>query len=614
MNGRTFLAIAALGFVAHGAAYGQMYLMSKSSSVYYPCGPFEDCPLFLSDGEQGNASSQLSSRRNISADGRFVVFNSLANNLIPNGGAQARNVFVRDRRAAVTELVSAGVNGQPVGYSDDEAISPDGLFVAFTSGYPNVTAVTTSTGAQVYLRDRRGFTKLVSVDAFGMPGNADSDSPNVTSRGQFVVFSSQATNLAVGTQGVRQIYIRDVWGNTIELVSVDGYGTPGNGPSYQPAISDDGRFVVFASQATNFVPADRNGAQFDVFVRDRIARTTTLVSVDSAGVQGLGYTWFPSISTDGRFVAFEGNSNIAPECGSCVFLHDLVTGATENVSVNSAGQRAFGGNGGGGAIVSAGGRYVTFYSNAANLDGADTNGDYDVFVRDRVLGITQRTSVGINCVGINTLSCTVGSANGQSITPSISDDGSAVTFGSTASNFGLFGNSDTNQVSDVFAYQDVSRLPECGSSSYPECNGWCGYAAHCTALNVGGSSAGCVCLPDPGCGTSPYPVCDPNAACPTVDSPYYPFGQIQLRCMTGYTGCLCMDESTGDYLIPTTSTSTTSTTRPTTTSTSTTSTTRPTTTSTSPTSTTTSTSTTSTTTTSTTRPKKRTTTTTLPRR
>ena len=128
MHGRTFLAITALGLVTHGAAYGQMYLMSKSSSVYYPCEPTMDCPLFLSDGEPGNASSQLSSRRNISADGRFVVFNSLANNLIPNGGAQARNVFVRDRRAAVTELVSAGVNGQPVGYSDDEAISPDGLW------------------------------------------------------------------------------------------------------------------------------------------------------------------------------------------------------------------------------------------------------------------------------------------------------------------------------------------------------------------------------------------------------------------------------------------------------------------------------------------------------
>ena len=171
-------------------------------------------------------------------------------------------------------------------------------------------------------------------------------------------------------------------------VSVDSAGVEGNNGSWVPSISGDGRFVAFESYASNLVPGDTN-LTVDVFVHDRQTGQTTRVSVDSAGVEGNGWSWPSSISGDGRFVAFEsGASNLVPgdtNLTGDVFVHDRQTGQTTRVSVDSAGVE-------GNSVsqthsISGDGRFVAFESAAYNLVPGDTNGRYDVFVHDR-LGIS----------------------------------------------------------------------------------------------------------------------------------------------------------------------------------------------------------------------------------
>jgi hypothetical protein len=216
----------------------------------------------------------------------------------------------------------------------------------------------------------------------------------------------------------------------------------GDGDSYDPAISADGRFVAFHSDAENLVSGDTNG-QRDVFVRDRLAGTTVRVSVDSAGNQATGDDSSDSaISADGRVVAFySGAANLVADDTNGqddIFVHDRQTGATTRVSVDSAGGEA-NGTGSYAVSLSADGRFVSFYSYATNLVANDTNGYVDVFVHDRQTGTTQRVSVG----------SAGGEANDGSYNPALSWDGRFVAFYSSASNL-IAG--DANAKRDVFVH------------------------------------------------------------------------------------------------------------------------------------------------------------------
>ena len=211
---------------------------------------------------------------------------------------------------------------------------------------------------------------------------------------------------------------------TTERVSVSSAGEQANDACYAPSISADGRFVAFASKATNLVPGDTNDA-VDVFVHDRLTGSTERVSVNSSGEQShdpaLGYPT-PSISADGRFVAFgsgaadlvTGDTNGKPD----VFVRDRLNSTTERVSVSSAGDQANGEHGSGAPSISAEGRFVAFSSSASNLVAGDTNSTDDVFVRDRQAGTTERVSLN-NDGSQRTLGC-----GG----PAISGDGRFVTF------------------------------------------------------------------------------------------------------------------------------------------------------------------------------------------
>ena len=179
---------------------------------------------------------------------------------------------------------------------------------------------------------------------------------------------------------------------TITRVSVDSAGNQANASSFDPSISADGRFVAFTSSASNLVPGDTNNNR-DVFVRDLSTNTTTRVSVGSAGNQANEDSSSSSISADGRFVGFWSNaSNIVPgdtNDSSDIFVRDLSTNTTTRVSVDSAGNQGTGGSSD--ASISADGRFVAFLSNASNLVPGDTNASRDIFVRDLSTNTTTRS-------------------------------------------------------------------------------------------------------------------------------------------------------------------------------------------------------------------------------
>jgi Tol biopolymer transport system component len=211
------------------------------------------------------------------------------------------------------------------------------------------------------------------------------------------------------------------------------------GASFGPAISTNGRFVAFQSEANDLVPGRTNIID-DIFVHDRQTHTTRRVSISSTGVLANDGSFNAAISGDGRFVAFNSSAtnlvaddtNGAPDS----FVRDRLNGTTERVSVNSAEQQA-NGSIGFGLAISADGRYVAFSSSATNLVVNDTNNCEDVFVRDRTLGTTIRVSVASNGT----------QANGCSFNPAISADGQHVAFESLASNLVT---GDSNNRKDVF--------------------------------------------------------------------------------------------------------------------------------------------------------------------
>jgi Tol biopolymer transport system component len=396
-------------------------------------------------GAEGNATSWGPS---ISADGRFVAFDSDASNLVPGDTNGATDVFVRDRLTGGTERVSVSSNGeQGNGPSGGRSISPDGGFVAFHSSAANLVPGDTNGQTDVFLRDRvAGTTERVSISTLGEQANGACVSPSVSAGGGFIVFTSEATNLASGdTNGQPDVFVRDRLAARTERVSVSNAGEQGNGPSGSGPISADGRFVVFDSRASNLVPSDVGG-WMDVFVRDRASGTTERVSVTNTGEEGNQDSFGPAISPDARFVAFISQAtNFVPGDGnwqSDIYVRDRQWGLTERASLTTTGEDP--NNYSGSPSISADGRYVAFDSLASNLAPGDANGTTDVFVRDRETGMTEIVSI----------STADEIGNGSSNWPSISQDGRLVAFSSEASNLV---SDDTNGARDTFVRD---RWPE----------------------------------------------------------------------------------------------------------------------------------------------------------
>jgi hypothetical protein len=290
----------------------------------------------------------------------------------------------------------------------------------------------------------------VSVDSTGVEGNAASDVPAISADGRFVVFLSSATNFVNESAGnyMQQVFVHDRASGTTEGVSVSSSGQLADGFCYTPAISADGRCVAFASIATNLVPSGGTGF-FEIYLRDRIAGTTERVSLPNSGDPQDGSSFYPALSADGQIVAFESRATnlVGNDTNRSVdvFVHDRHANRTERVSVSSFGQQ---GNGDSQhPAISADGILVAFESDASTLVSGDSNRFRDIFVHDRSTGATERASV----------TSSGGQAHDSSFDASISADGRFVAFESWADNLVL---NDTNHDSDVFVHERASGVTE----------------------------------------------------------------------------------------------------------------------------------------------------------
>ena len=368
----------------------------------------------------------------VAAAGALAVATSVL--AAPGASAQA-TVGQTVRESVTSEGVQTDAGGQ------FPAISADGRFIAFWASSDGYVSNDANGDDDVYLRDTiAGTTTLISVGLTGSAGNGESFYPDVSADGRYVAFWSNADNLVTGdSNGHYDVFVRDVVAGTTERASVSSAGSQGDADSGAPVISADGRFVAYASAATNLATtADSNG-KVDVYLRDRSAATTTRLSVSTAGAQGNGDSFNATISASGTRVAFQSNAtNLVTDTNgqTDVFVRDISSSTTSRVSVSTGGGQATGLSGN--ADISSDGRFIAFESDAENLYGGDDNDANDVFVRDTVSSTTTLASV----------SSSGEQGNFGSTAPSVSDDGRYVLFTSPANT--LVAGDDTDAISDVF--------------------------------------------------------------------------------------------------------------------------------------------------------------------
>lgn len=424
----------------------------------------------------------------LSGDGRYVAFVTQS----PFFGADFNNfadIYVRDRLAGSTQMVSMGNPATPTGQrlipnqpSHTPSISADGRYVSFVSGATNIVAGDTNNVSDVFVRDRLGNAIRVSVSSAGAQANDDSGGAQISGDGRFVVYESLADNLVAGdTNDLQDIFLTQIEPNPLGgglqvvrtiRVSTDVFGEEADGDCSEPSVSYDGRYVAFQSDASNLDPEDFNDA-IDIFVKDTITGDIVRVSVDSDGFEGDADSVHPTISADGRFVVFASDSDLLdPDDTNGVrdiFVHDRdydengifdeIDGInTVRISISEFGDEGDDDSGletfvGADArpTISADGRFIAFVSNASNL-GSDFDDNFvsDVFLHDRD---ADEDGFFDDPDGITTERISVSEDGEEVDEPSlysvISLDGSAVAFVSQSSDL-VF--DDENGVSDVFVW------------------------------------------------------------------------------------------------------------------------------------------------------------------
>jgi hypothetical protein len=437
-------------------------------------------------GSSVTAGNGDSLQPSISGDGRFVVYRTMATNLIVDGGKGStgyNNVYLYDRITGTNVLVShrpnrptsAAGNLSPITGAASAVISNDGRYVAFMSNATGLVRGQTGfiNGAfLVYLYDRvTDAITLVSHAATSgrISANASSDSPAISADGRFIAFRSGATNLVSGvtdSTGTHDDFVYDRLTGVIQLVSrsATSPGRTGNGFSSPPTISADGNWIMFASGATDLVAGITPAATSQLYLYNVPTETTTLVSasVTSPNTMGNGLSApFPlnrsAISADGRYIAYGSEaSDLAPGVTdangtSDVYLYDRVSRTTTLVSHRSSSATVTGDGPSVAPWISADGRYVAYTSSATNLVAGQTTDprQTNLFRFDRLTGITQLVS--------HAPSSVTGGAGGQEprIAMGMSDDGSFIAFSTSSSKLvaGDLGHSD------VFGYSTSAVRP-----------------------------------------------------------------------------------------------------------------------------------------------------------
>ena len=389
-------------------------------------------------GSMGGAST-AGIRRRCAQRPQAVLVTAALLVLAPAAPALAGKPRADDGTA--TRQVSVAADGAaPDGVSGSPAISDDGRRVAFVSTASNLVPGDTNGVADVFVRDlRSGVTTRVSVDTAGRQAEGASDLPSVSHDGRYVAFESWAPNLVPGdTNGFLDVFVHDVRSGITRRVSVAAGGRQADQGGGRPLLSDSGRFVAFTSTSTDLVPGPQHFYQ-DAYLRDLVTGTVRRISTARDGSLADGMSTAFGISDDGRRVVFESSApDVVPGDTNeqfDVFVYDDRTRRNTRVSVGPKGQQADSYSLGG--RISGDGRYAAFGSAATNLVAGDTNGVTDVFLRDLRGGRTYRVSL----AGYGA------QLDGGSLLHDLSDDGREVAFESFAPN-AVPG--DTNATYDVF--------------------------------------------------------------------------------------------------------------------------------------------------------------------
>jgi Tol biopolymer transport system component len=397
----------------------------------------------------GNGDSAVGK---LSADGGRLVFTSQATNLVDGDLNQAADAFVLSR-------LSMGVQRVSVSSSGDEAIGPkkahdaaawvteptisaDGSAVSFVSGADNLVQHDTNYAADLFVhRLETGETTRANVGTDGSEADWDRPAGALSGDGRYVSFFSHASSL-VADSGCVGVYLRDRTMGTTSMTSLTWQGNPdtgcASGGDGEATISSDGSTLAFSFQGGDIVEElETNDLQ--IYVRDRIGGGSELISMGADGAAGAGDSAAPQLTDDGALVAFQSDAaNLFDgdvNRDSDVFVRDRINGVTELVSIAADGGAA---NGPSSSLsITADGRYVVFVSAASNLVAGDDNGVADVFVRDRIAGVTK----------VVTAPMTGDDADGESFTAVISGNGRVIAFSSAASNF-ITG--DDNDAVDIF--------------------------------------------------------------------------------------------------------------------------------------------------------------------
>lgn len=339
------------------------------------------CASVATDGTKANGASDKPA---LDAYARRVAFTSEADNLVAGDLNGVTDIFVRDVLSGQTERVSVASDGTEAnGPSDDPALSCPGTLVVFSSHATNLVPGDTNGASDIFVHDRRrGETRRVSVAADGSQANGHSTRPELSNTGHWMTFVSDATNLVPGDlNGQPDVFVCNLRTGAIELVSLATDGTQANAASARPAISANGRFIAFESAATNLDPAD-GFAGVDVFVRDRRHGRTGLASGSASGPAD-GPSTYASLSASGRWIAFASAATnlVAGDTNGCidVFRKNLRKGSVDRLSVSSDGEQ--GDDNSIQPSLSGQGRYALFATRACNILPVPGDGQWQVGLR-----------------------------------------------------------------------------------------------------------------------------------------------------------------------------------------------------------------------------------------
>ena len=368
-----------------------------------------------------------SGRSSFSADGRLLVFESAATNLVPGDTGGQGDIFLRDLQSGSTVRISSGlVSSEANSFSANPDISADGTKIVFESLADNLANGDSNAASDVFIFDIvSNQTIRLSVSSTGTDTDGASVAPKISRDGSVVAFTSAATNLVSGDiNQATDVFITHVLGNTTSLVSSSASGIQGNSDSWdaRPTLQDGAR-VFFNSFADNLVSNDTNGTN-DIFVKNITTGSVDRVNTSSSGNQANDLSRLEAVTPDGRYVLFQSYADnlVANDTNQVrdLFRKDTVSGEVVRVNTASDGTEANAETSTG--FLSANGRFVVFESAATNLSPNDANGSDDVFVKDLASGKVAKLSADI-----------VGRAlDASSSVSGISDDGRFIAFRTAA--------------------------------------------------------------------------------------------------------------------------------------------------------------------------------------